>query len=837
MNKSYIAPAFAFVLIISFSMGNISLAADTGPRIVDNAGVIGDEAALKLKLDKVFNDYSTIIAIHTDTEDNVNNRNLESFAFGKFREYGLDSSGRPVLNVLILYVKTSQGYGRVFPIIASNKGGHNSGWIQSITQRLEGYAGGNLDGKFAPVIDDLGEEIRGKLSAAVCEVAVEDEKLTCPTTPGPLKDVMCSSDWDGSPLKFDGGVLTICSDAMLEAVDEWVLSDQNLKAYVEKGKYDSAVVKIVETVLERIDSSKGSFESVSKCADGMTADEIIAGKTKAGSIKWSAAILSLIRTLGVPEDRAYIVFYLPEKNSEQKLSVDPEAVVAYQTDYGDWAVIDPFVTRSFVLLKKWQSVHGTAEIPICPFCRLSYSNDFGHVLWEDGNAFGGFCSQAEKCSSLCFGGAKAGVCLDKSAGEELVEQEELEPDPEGCCSGLCADDEFSWEYDWESTEPTGDWKEAVSADESVQEKAIRLVQEASYSKDDAEGFYSMISSWKGDRGITYEDLADFLQGKRDAFDRGTIEVGDLVKIELSVLNQWTGTIKRHISYERDKFDLAGIVKGKIANCFGYSQMLYFTGRAMGLDTFNIYIDTDHIANAVKLSDGSYVVVDLVRSSDFLSEIIEIRQDGWRYEGEYKITNGKVTINLLSGDKLASEILFCKGTMKYMNGEWDEAISLYDNVVKHDPYNSRAYNNRGGAKLVKGMHAEAIADFNRAIGLNPAYLSAYHNRGNAYLDSEEYEKAIADYTKAVNLNPSHAKAYFGMGYAHLMLGHHQEAINYYTKAISLNPAFARAYYTRGAAYMETGNKEKALKDWITAVELDITLRHEVEKAMEHYGIGK
>jgi tetratricopeptide (TPR) repeat protein len=52
---------------------------------------------------------------------------------------------------------------------------------------------------------------------------------------------------------------------------------------------------------------------------------------------------------------------------------------------------------------------------------------------------------------------------------------------------------------------------------------------------------------------------------------------------------------------------------------------------------------------------------------------------------------------------------------------------------------------------------AIADFTQVIRLNPTDAMAYNNRGKAYTDKKDYARAIADFTEALRLDPDLAEA--------------------------------------------------------------------------------
>src|SRR5258706_12060369 len=66
-------------------------------------------------------------------------------------------------------------------------------------------------------------------------------------------------------------------------------------------------------------------------------------------------------------------------------------------------------------------------------------------------------------------------------------------------------------------------------------------------------------------------------------------------------------------------------------------------------------------------------------------------------------------------------------------------------------------NRGIASFRLGDNDGAIQDFDQAIKLDPKQAKAFNNRGNAYTVKGDYEKAFRDYGRAIELDPKYALA--------------------------------------------------------------------------------
>jgi tetratricopeptide (TPR) repeat protein len=94
-------------------------------------------------------------------------------------------------------------------------------------------------------------------------------------------------------------------------------------------------------------------------------------------------------------------------------------------------------------------------------------------------------------------------------------------------------------------------------------------------------------------------------------------------------------------------------------------------------------------------------------------------------------------------------------------QYRDALRDYDKVLKSDPNDSAAHNDRGLAKMETGDISGAIADFSNAIKYKDSVPSDshyydwmhYENRGDAYLKIGDWNAAAADYTEAISMELS------------------------------------------------------------------------------------
>ena len=118
-------------------------------------------------------------------------------------------------------------------------------------------------------------------------------------------------------------------------------------------------------------------------------------------------------------------------------------------------------------------------------------------------------------------------------------------------------------------------------------------------------------------------------------------------------------------------------------------------------------------------------------------------------------------------------------------------------------------------------AEAVKDYDQVIKLEPGNVKAYLARGYAHRVGKQPELALQDYAKALELEADNVEAYVGRGFIYQELGEKEKSIEEYTKIIELKPdamETSEAYYYRGMIYDERGQTWKAIRDYERAIEL-------------------
>jgi tetratricopeptide (TPR) repeat protein len=129
--------------------------------------------------------------------------------------------------------------------------------------------------------------------------------------------------------------------------------------------------------------------------------------------------------------------------------------------------------------------------------------------------------------------------------------------------------------------------------------------------------------------------------------------------------------------------------------------------------------------------------------------------------------------------LTIEEVFKLAIENHQQNKLEEAVKLYNQVLKIDPGYANVHNNLGVIHKNLGENQKAITYYEKAIEIDPNYIGANYNLGIIFQESGENQKAKVYYEKVIEIDSSHADAYYNLGTVSLKLG---EVENYNTYRI-------------------------------------------------------
>ncbi|GMI94145.1 tetratricopeptide repeat 14 [Hibiscus trionum] len=98
-------------------------------------------------------------------------------------------------------------------------------------------------------------------------------------------------------------------------------------------------------------------------------------------------------------------------------------------------------------------------------------------------------------------------------------------------------------------------------------------------------------------------------------------------------------------------------------------------------------------------------------------------------------------------RMDPEMLKFMGNEDYKNGNFAEALALYDAAIAIDPNKASYRSNKSAALAALGRLVEAVFECREAISIEPQYHRAHHRLANLYLRLGDVENAIYHYKHA------------------------------------------------------------------------------------------
>jgi len=111
-------------------------------------------------------------------------------------------------------------------------------------------------------------------------------------------------------------------------------------------------------------------------------------------------------------------------------------------------------------------------------------------------------------------------------------------------------------------------------------------------------------------------------------------------------------------------------------------------------------------------------------------------------------------------------------------------ALWKDVIRQQPWNSRAYNNLGEVAFRQGRLLEAKESFLISISANGQYAAVYANVAVVLAEEGKFAQALAYARRAIAVEPDFAVGYYNLGVILNKMKKYDEAVPYFKKAKGL-----------------------------------------------------
>lgn len=170
-----------------------------------------------------------------------------------------------------------------------------------------------------------------------------------------------------------------------------------------------------------------------------------------------------------------------------------------------------------------------------------------------------------------------------------------------------------------------------------------------------------------------------------------------------------------------------------------------------------------------------------------------------------------------------------GTQAVKRGQFPEAVSEFEKILKNFPYFSEAYFYIGLTKFRQKDLDGAATNWGKALDLYPGHKKArkglnnitkqYLNNGNKAYKTGNIDKAMTYYKQALKYDDSFYLAYFQIGVIEKKQGNSDQAIENFLKVLEIKPEYAKAWFTLGVSYEVDNKLTEATDAYKKAIEIN------------------
>lgn len=177
---------------------------------------------------------------------------------------------------------------------------------------------------------------------------------------------------------------------------------------------------------------------------------------------------------------------------------------------------------------------------------------------------------------------------------------------------------------------------------------------------------------------------------------------------------------------------------------------------------------------------------------------------------------------VKNDIEAAKQLVMRGNQLEDSGNYQEALSLYEQAIDVAPESVVGYLNRGNVLVAANQNDLAIRAYLKALEIQPDHATVHFNLGNVYQRKGAFEPALLCYEKSLEYKPDFVDAWVAHGNALGDLKRLELAIDSYKKALSLNPNYAEIYRNLATCFYALGRFKEAKESFQSAIDLKSNL---------------
>jgi len=179
----------------------------------------------------------------------------------------------------------------------------------------------------------------------------------------------------------------------------------------------------------------------------------------------------------------------------------------------------------------------------------------------------------------------------------------------------------------------------------------------------------------------------------------------------------------------------------------------------------------------------------------------------------------IAFNLLASSLRHVESRVDLASALLRKGKVDEAVPVYEEILRRWPDHLQANLDLGSILLRKGQIDAGIAHFQRLLRVRPDYVEGHINLGMAAQLQGRTDDAIAHFQKALEIQPVSAETHYNLANIMQAKGQVDAAVEHYEIALKTRPDFASAHHNLAMILFQRNQPEAAATHFRQIMELE------------------
>jgi tetratricopeptide (TPR) repeat protein len=187
----------------------------------------------------------------------------------------------------------------------------------------------------------------------------------------------------------------------------------------------------------------------------------------------------------------------------------------------------------------------------------------------------------------------------------------------------------------------------------------------------------------------------------------------------------------------------------------------------------------------------------------------------------KIISIETTLKKIEGLVLKTDLMkeFEQGNRLFDEGKFDEALAVYENILKKFPESYAINLNVGNCYFEKQEYEKAIRAYLKVVEQDPRHIDCLLSIGNSYTNMKQPEKAMEWYKKIDMEKIDDPVVLYNIGIFYFNSANLNEAIPFFKRSVQVKEDFKDGWYQLGMAYMAAENNEAAIAAFETYLKYD------------------